>query len=317
MPETLTAYAARYRPLIERRLERLCPGSSLEGAAPLNQALRCAVSGAGKRMRPLLTLLSASAFGLPAEDALDVACGVEFLHISSVILDDLPAMDDALMRHHRPALHILYGEATALLAALALYAEAFRIFSRCPGLVEEAVRAVGCDGMIGGQQADLLGVRPSLLAKTTSLIRFALSAGAMAAGASLPQRIALARFGDLTGEAYQICDDLMDELASEGIAGKTVGQDRRHGRPAFPAGSGLPAACGRARQLVEAAMAALDQALPPCGEREALGDFAQTILRRINDLLEKTHGDVDGGGRVVAFGGRERGLLAADQDRQR
>ncbi|MGC8761406.1 MAG: polyprenyl synthetase family protein [Bryobacteraceae bacterium] len=315
MSETLTAYTARYRPMIERRLGQLCPRSSLEGTAGLNEALRCAVSGAGKRIRPLLTMLAAGAVRVPPEEALDLACGIEFLHISSVILDDLPAMDDARVRHHRPALHILYGEATALLAALALYAEAFRIFSRYPGLVEEAVRAVGCDGMIGGQQADLLGVRPSLLAKTTSLIRFALSAGAIAARAPDAQTLALARFGVLVGEAYQICDDLVDELASESVAGKTVGQDRRHGRPGFAAGSGLPAACRRARQLVEAAVAALEQALPVCGEREALGDFARTILRRINDLVEKKHADADGSGPVAPPGGRKRGLLAADPGR--
>ena len=316
MSEKLNAFAALHRPAIEARLQQRCPRSVLAGTFNLNEALRNAVSCGGKRIRPLLTLLAASSLGVPTEDVLEIACGVEFLHLSSVILDDLPAMDDAQMRYHRPALHILYGEATAILAAMALYAEAFGIFSQWPSVVREAVRAVGCDGMAGGQAADLLGVRPSLLAKTTSLIRFALTAGALAAQAPPEPLRALARFGELIGEAYQICDDLMDELATESYTGKSVGQDRRHGRSALDAGCGLESALTRACLLVEAAVKTLNEGLSPYGETDTLCDFAETIIQRINDLVEGNHVDAGGSRRAAHASGAECDVMAADPDRR-
>ncbi len=316
MPEKLNAFVTLHRPAIEARLQQRCPRSALAGTGKLNEALRCAISGGGKRVRPLLTLLAAGSLGGPKEDALEIACGVEFLHLSSVILDDLPAMDDGQMRHHRPALHILYGEATAILAAMALYAEAFGIFSKWPPVVREAVRAVGCDGMAGGQAADLLGVRPSSFAKTTSLIRLALTASGLAAQAPPEPLRALASFGELAGEAYQICDDLMDELASESFAGKSVGQDRRHGRPAIVAGCGLQAARARVCLLVDAAVKTLHEGLPPSSETDLLCDFAETIVLRMNDLVERSHVDAGGGRRAAHAGGAECDVMASDPDRR-
>jgi len=311
MPERLNAFAEAYGPEIEARLRRLCPRSSLAGAEKLNEALIYAISSGGKRVRPLLCLLAAGVLRTPAETALEIACGVEFLHLSSVILDDLPAMDDAKTRRHRPALHVAYGEAVAILAAMALYAEAFSIFAPWPPIVREAAQATGCNGMTGGQAADLNGPGASRFEKTTALMRFALTAGGMAGQADAGQLDVLARFGALTGEAYQICDDLLDALGSERLAGKTVGQDVRHGKRVFAPGFGIEEARRRMQGLIAEAVRTLRAGLPPCGEADALCEFAGGIVERAAVLVENTHVDTGGGGRAAGAGGGECGVVAA------
>lgn len=311
MRNVLTGFAEGELPRLEARLRELCPRSTLEGTGTLNEAVMYAVSSGGKRVRPLLTLLAARVFRAPEQESLDLACGVEFLHLSSVILDDLPAMDDAKTRRHRPALHVVYGEAVAILAALAFYAQAFGIFARFPAVAREAACAVGCDGMTGGQAADLQGAGPSRLAKTTALMRFAMRTGGLAGCANEEQIDALGRFGELAGEAYQVCDDLLDALGSETSAGKTVGQDRRHGRPAVVSGWDIDAARGRVARLVEAATKALREALPASDETELLCEFAGSILARANELVETSDVDPGGSRRVASAGGGECGVVAA------
>lgn len=317
MPDRLNAFTEAYKPILEARLRRLCPRSSLAGAERLNEALDYAISSGGKRIRPLLCLLAAGVFRAPRETALEIACGVEFLHLSSVILDDLPALDDAKTRRHRPALHVAYGEAVAILAAMALYAEAFAIFAPWPAIAGKAAQAAGCEGMTGGQAADLNGAGASRLEKTTALMRFALTAGALAGDATADHLNALAHFGTLAGEAYQICDDLLDAVGSEDLAGKTVGQDRRHGRRAFAPGVGVEEARSRIRALIEAAVSTLRAALPACGELDALCEFAEGIGRRAAVLVENTHVDTGGGGSAAGAGGGECGVLAAGPEPQR
>jgi farnesyl diphosphate synthase len=271
-------------PLIERELRACLPRSPLQGAERLNQALDYTVNSGGKRIRPLLTLMVAEIFPLPPAIALCLACAVEFLHLSSVIFDDLPSMDDARTRRHAPALHVAFDEAIAILTALALYATAFEIFSPWPALVERAARTTGSQGMIGGQAADLSGVRPTRLRKTAPLFALAVTAPALAGGASPDELATLEAFGDSLGEAYQLCDDLLDALASESLTGKTAGQDLRHGRHALGDDFTPEKAFQRLRELIGQAQRLLRRGLPPCPGRDLLEDFPQWIERRAAEL---------------------------------
>jgi geranylgeranyl diphosphate synthase type II len=249
MSESLLAYVERRRPSIEVALDDFLPLSSQPHAGRLNEALRYAVFPGGKRWRPLLTLLGAELAGGAALDALPAACAMEFLHTSSIIFDDLPAMDDADFRRGVPALHRVYGEGLAALAALALLNGSYGLLVRAARdsgrrdaaarLIAEATECVGGNGMIGGQAVDL-GLRdsdrgPDALysrnLKTTALMRLTLLAGALAVGAEDGPLSTLGEFGVALGMAYQICDDLLDELADGQRIGKPAGQDARHNRP--------------------------------------------------------------------------------------
>lgn len=231
---------ARTRALVESGLRRHLPQGQQHCAARLNHAVYAAVFPGGKRLRPVLSLLAAQAAGCVAEDALPAACAVEFLHGSSLIFDDLPAMDDASLRRGRPALHLAFGEDMALLAALALLNRAYAIFAVSPRLMAEAVASIGENGMIGGQSIDLASraeardwdaQAASRNQKTTALMRLTLVSGALAAGAGERDVEALARCGEVLGEAYQVCDDLHDAFSPWQVTGKTALQDARHQRP--------------------------------------------------------------------------------------
>jgi len=296
-------------PLIEDELRACLPLSPLQGAERLNQALEYAVNSGGKRIRPLLTLMVAEIFPSPPAVALRLACAVEFLHLSSVIFDDLPSMDDAPTRRHVPALHVAFDEAVATLAALALYARAFRILSPWPALVERAACATGSEGMIGGQAADLSGVRPTRLHKTAPLFVLAVVAPAEVAGAAGSELEALDCFGQFLGEAYQLCDDLLDALASESLTGKTAGQDLRHGRPVLGADFTPEHALRRLQELTCQARRALEQGLPPCLGRDLLDEFARWIERRAVELKHGHFAALADGGHSGPRGG-ERGALA-------
>src|SRR6266508_2117167 len=223
MFDRLTNFIAGATPMIEAALEQSLPLSARHGAERLNEALRAAVFPGGKRWRPILTLLGTMTAGGSAQSALPIACAIEFLHTSSLILDDLPAMDDAQLRRGRAALHLIYGEGLAMLASLALLNQAYALLARTGTgrLTAEAARCIGTDGMIGGQAADL-DIRASrgnshALAsrqlKTTALARLTIIAGAIASGADERDVAALARYGECLGAAYQICDDLQERRA--------------------------------------------------------------------------------------------------------
>lgn len=264
--------------MIEAALERSLPLSAQHGAERLNEAMRAAVFPGGKRWRPILTLLGTITADGSAQSALPIACAIEFLHTSSLILDDLPAMDDAQLRRGRAALHLVYGEGLALLASLALLNQAYALLARAgtDRLIAEAARCIGADGMIGGQAADL-DIRASrgnshALAsrqlKTTALARLTIIAGALAAGADERDVAALARYGECLGAAYQICDDLLDELGESATIGKNVGQDARHLRSTFTAEFGAEEARSMALGLLAEGKQALRERF---GERQPAG----------------------------------------------
>jgi geranylgeranyl diphosphate synthase type II len=255
-----------HRELIETALEEFAPSGHLLGAMRLNEAIRFALFPGGKRLRPMLALMGAEVAGCSTASALPAACATEFLHASSLIFDDMPAMDDADVRRGRPALHLSFGEDTALLTALALLNQAYLLFGSTPALLCEAVECIGVNGMIGGQAADLAiraagGAshrgRVSRNRKTTGLMRLTMTAGAMAGGASANDVRVLAHCGECLGEAYQTYDDLLDEFGGCEQTGKTARQDSRHHRASHVAEFGIDASREHVYALTEEAKACL------------------------------------------------------------
>ena len=273
MKEQLTNFIAAHGLEIDAALRRWLPLSDRVGAEPLNDALQYSLFPGGKRLRPVLTLIGTKLVGGNVQKALPAACAIEFLHTSSLIFDDLPAMDDADLRRGRPTVHKVYGESMALLAALALFNQAYALLARTAAqngsltlveqLMHEATQCLGANGVIGGQAVDLasMSVAPEDMAsrnlKTTALMRLTMTAGAIASGASEADVKALARFGECLGLAYQVCDDLLDELGDSTFTGKPAWQDARHLRPTFVAELGLHGAQKLAMTLAEEGRATL------------------------------------------------------------
>jgi geranylgeranyl pyrophosphate synthase len=247
-------FIAANRQRLEAALGDWLPVSAAPGTERFNEALRYAMFPGGKRLRPHLTLIGSALGGASDEQALKLSCAIEFIHTSSLILDDLPGMDDAELRRNSPTLHVVYGEGMAVLVALALLNQAYALFAgsardgeqaeRLPRLIREVSGCVGSAGMIAGQAAELSlsGARSedsiphSCELKTTALMRLMMIAGGIVCGAPEPDIAALATFGESLGKAYQIYDDLADKLGDHHTTGKSVGQDVRHRRPTMVKG---------------------------------------------------------------------------------
>jgi len=273
--ESLADFLARARSWVEEGLDRALPP---EGELPesLHGAMRYAVFGGGKRLRPALALGACETLGGSPGDALAGAVAFELIHTYSLVHDDLPSMDDDDLRRGRPTCHKVYGEALALLAGDALQALAFQVIASWPPGGERALatarilgRAAGSLGMVGGQVLDLEGEgrEPDLEAvraiherKTAAMIAGALQAGGAAAGAP-PERVELlGKAGILLGLAFQIRDDVLDETADAGTLGKTPGKDRKSGKRTWPAAVGLEESRARAETLVREGLALLEEA---------------------------------------------------------
>jgi geranylgeranyl pyrophosphate synthase len=237
------------------------------------------VLGGGKRMRPLLTCAACEAFSGSYAVALSPACAFEFIHAYSLIHDDLPAMDDDDLRHGQAATHIAFGEANAILAGDSLHSLAFQAVAEAPDISNEAKlrsigllsKAAGWPGMAGGQCLDIAaeGRQLSLIelealhgAKTGALIESALMVGAYCAEVEpTDSRLALLQqFGAKIGLAFQVVDDILDVTASSATLGKPAGSDEALDKNTFPKLMGLDAAQAYADDLLEAALALLDQA---------------------------------------------------------
>jgi geranylgeranyl diphosphate synthase type II len=231
------------RRLIEGRLDQLVP-AEIEHPQLLHQAMRYSLLAGGKRIRPLLTIQVASDFGASEADALDTACAIEMVHTASLILDDLPCMDDASLRRGKPANHLEFSEDTAILAATALLNRAFGVIAECERLPAstrlELTRilsdAVGSDGIIAGQFCDLRmargpaedvsGLTEMYVQKTGALFVAALEAGARVAGVDETWVRAVREYAINLGLAFQLLDDLLDAFGTADAIGKDVGQDR-------------------------------------------------------------------------------------------
>ena len=256
------------------RAAALIPTTSRVG-----DAMRYALAGGGKRLRPALCAAAYEAVARQAahERVADLACALELIHTYSLVHDDLPCMDDDDMRRGRPTTHRVYGEQTALLAGAALIPLAFRVAGMATvalQLNEDEQRevaaslaaAAGAAGMVGGQVLDLAAESKAVdletlerihAAKTGALLAGACRIGAIAAHASAPQLAALDSFGQHLGLAFQITDDILDETASTEELGKTAGKDREVAKATYPALLGLQGALELAATEAAAAVGAL------------------------------------------------------------
>jgi geranylgeranyl pyrophosphate synthase len=289
-PAVLSTGSAR----ADAALARVLP-SEHDSPQSLHRAMRYAVLGGGKRLRPALVYATGRLFDA-ALDRLDAsACAVEIIHAYSLVHDDLPAMDDDAMRRGRPTCHVAFGEAMAILAGDALQALAFEILAadtqHDPAVHVQMLRtlatACGAQGMAGGQALDLAAVgtriNPAALdrmheCKTGALIRASIRLGALAAGCTDPTlHAALDRYGHAIGLAFQIRDDILDVEGDSAVLGKTAGKDAADAKPNYPAILGMPASRERLRQLTAEAIAAL----APLGDRgEELAQLARYIAER-------------------------------------
>ncbi|CAN1515471.1 IspA Geranylgeranyl pyrophosphate synthase [Burkholderiaceae bacterium] len=270
----------------------------LSAPAGLGEAMRYAVLDGGKRLRPLLTLAAARAVAgatdVPA--ALRSACAVELIHAYSLVHDDMPCMDNDVLRRGKPTVHVAYGEAQALLAGDALQALAFELLTPDDGSVAPAVqarlcaalaRAAGHHGMAGGQAIDLAHVglamteaalRDMHRRKTGAMLEVSVHMGALSAGADGPTLACLQRYAQAIGLAFQVVDDILDVTADSATLGKTAGKDQANDKPTFVSLLGLAGAQAQAQALLQDALAALDAAV--LSDDGALRALAHMVVQR-------------------------------------
>lgn len=284
-------FASVTRPLLEGALARSLPPFG-ESAPALARAMADAALSPGKRLRPLAALAAGELARAPAAAALSVAVAVELTHAASLVLDDLPSMDDARRRRGRPALHLTHGVATAELAAVALLARAFELVAESPAtpasararIAGELARAVGAEGCCAGQAADL-AADPSGLdlealeaihsKKTGALFVAAVRGGALAGGAGEKALQALTVYARNLGLAFQITDDLLDAEGDPEKMGKDTGRDAHHANFATLVGKDT------CRRLVEELLAAAVEPLAFFrGKAEVLEDLARVVRNR-------------------------------------
>jgi geranylgeranyl pyrophosphate synthase len=309
---TFPEYLEARRTDVESALARRLPGPPAVPAM-IAEAMRYSLMAGGKRLRPLLALASAesvadaqgSSEAAARDAAMPAACALEMIHTYSLVHDDLPAMDDDALRRGRPTAHVVHGEGMAILAGDGLQAEAFALLAREPEgyhptlmmrklkVIALIAAADGAPGMVGGQAIDLAAVKPGprpagapLAAeglqdmharKTGALIRAAVNAGAVMAGADERLTAELDAYGLEIGLAFQIVDDILDEEGSAATLGKTAGKDRAAGKPTYPALFGLD----RSRELAAACHANARRALERAGLLDSrLADLAGWIIDR-------------------------------------
>jgi farnesyl diphosphate synthase len=248
----------------ERVADRQLPAASTRPER-LHEAIRYAVLQGGKRVRPLLVQAAGELVDAPPAGLDCAALAVEYVHVYSLIHDDLPCMDDDVLRRGKPTVHVAFDEATAMLAGDALQAEAFRVLAEAPlpaearaALMHELALAAGTAGMCGGQAIDLAAVGVQLTLadleqmhrmKTGALLRAAVRMGALAGAAPAVTLAALDRYAQAIGLAFQVIDDVLDVESTAAVLGKTPGKDADRGKPTYVSMLGLPAARDWAERL--------------------------------------------------------------------
>lgn len=255
-----------------------------EAPRGLIEAMEYSLMAGGKRLRPALALGAARVAGADEAVALPAACALEMIHTYSLIHDDLPAMDNDDLRRGRPTAHKAFGEATAILAGDSLLTLAFEVLAEAGNtvVIREIAHASGVCGMAGGQYVDLQSEGKQLTldelrgihrCKTGALIRVAVRAGALLAGAPAPTLEALTAYGEHIGLAFQIADDILDVVGDEAAIGKPVGSDVANDKATYPALLGLDQSTKLAREAADAAVTALVGLGPEAEIFRALADF--------------------------------------------
>ena len=261
--------------------------------------MRYAVLDGGKRLRPLLVLAACEAVGGQRDAALRAACAVELIHAYSLVHDDMPCMDNDVLRRGKPTVHVQFGQAQALLAGDALQALAFEILTPEDEAIAPAMQArlcrqlavaAGFQGMAGGQAIDLASVGLPLSSaqlhdmhrlKTGALLQASVLMGAACSSAPSAEQHAwqapLADYGATVGLAFQVVDDILDVIADSATLGKTAGKDAAQDKPTFVSLMGLQASKDYAQKLLAHAHACLDalpsSGLPPPVALRALADM--------------------------------------------
>jgi farnesyl diphosphate synthase len=305
----LTRWNALHLQRVERALERWIPPSAPAGLA---DSMRYAVLEGGKRLRPLLVMGAREAVVVQAAEsaadramrddaAMRAACAVELIHAYSLVHDDMPCMDNDVLRRGKPTVHVQFGQAQALLAGDTLQALAFEILTPLPHetdggemdaslqarLCQLLARASGHAGMAGGQAIDLASVGLPLTEaelrhmhrlKTGALLQASVMMGAACGQASTTALAALARYGEAIGLAFQVVDDVLDVTADSATLGKTAGKDAAHDKPTYVSLMGLERSRQYAADLLAQALAALEDS--HLTQTHALRALAHMVVAR-------------------------------------
>jgi len=279
-----------YRNQVEDALEGAV--ADCEGPTLLKDAMGYSLLAGGKRLRPVLLLVTRDIFLPGGADPMPAACALEFIHTYSLIHDDLPAMDDDDFRRNRPSCHRRFDEPTAILAGDALLTEAFRLLGDAysgdgavpnAGLVVEMASAAGSGGMVGGQALDTLETgraigmdRLELIhrMKTGALIRAAVRCGAILGGAEKDELDVLTGCSEAMGLAFQVVDDVLDVVGSRESLGKTTGKDNTQGKTTYVTLMGVEDSLEYARRLAEEVRGSLAR----------FGDRARTFVE-LSDFI--------------------------------
>ncbi|NMM06165.1 polyprenyl synthetase family protein [Polaromonas sp.] len=279
---TLNGWSAQQLAAVEQALSRWVAGpADAPAPAGLGDAMRYAVLDGGKRLRPLLVLAACEAVAGNAQAALRSACAVELIHAYSLVHDDMPCMDNDVLRRGKPTVHVKFGQAQALLAGDALQALAFELLTPDDDSVDVATQAklcrmlaqaAGFQGMAGGQAIDLASVGRPLTSeqlhemhrlKTGALLQASVMMGAACGASSQAKQAtpaaqrALRDYGAAVGLAFQVVDDILDVTADSATLGKTAGKDAAQDKPTFVSLLGLQASKDYAQQLLAQALASL------------------------------------------------------------
>jgi len=309
--QSLAAFLDAARARVDAALEACLPRPP---ACPslVSEAMRYSVFAGGKRLRPVLALAAADAvtkWGAPVGGkhppdpislALPAACAIELIHTYSLIHDDLPAMDNDMLRRGRPTLHVVYGDGIAILAGDGLQAEAFGLLAREPATDDPLIAArklrvlgliavaAGATGMVGGQAIDLQaagqaaghaltldaeGLRGMHARKTGALITASAVSGSVMAGGDDQLNAAISEYAAELGLAFQIVDDVLDVEGDAATLGKTAGKDAASAKPSYPALFGIDRSRDMATECVGRAKAALDQVGLSAGWLSPIADW--------------------------------------------
>jgi farnesyl diphosphate synthase len=270
--------------------------------AQLVEAMRYAVLDGGKRLRPLLVLAAHEAVSTAGANsavaAMRAACAVELIHAYSLVHDDMPCMDNDVLRRGKPTVHVQFGEASALLAGDALQALAFELLTPMDGSVAPAIqahlcallaRSAGSAGMAGGQAIDLASVGHQLTErqlremhqlKTGALLQGSVVMGAQCGEPTAQALAALQAYGGAIGLAFQVVDDILDVTADSTTLGKTAGKDAENDKPTYVSLMGLQASQAYAQELLAHAVAALDASGLTPAQTQALRALADMVVNR-------------------------------------
>ncbi|MDR0876014.1 MAG: polyprenyl synthetase family protein [Clostridiales Family XIII bacterium] len=293
----------RYLELVDSNLQGLLPEIDSKSRTLLD-AMRYTLNAKGKRIRPILLLLTCESVGGDVKAAIPYACAIEFIHSYSLIHDDLPAMDDDDLRRGEPTNHKVFGEGMAVLAGDGLLSAAFELIHKQylihlddPEKLRRHIRAgaeiakgCGCRGMVSGQAADLesegLVISAELLDyihinKTAALIRAAICAGAYLGGAGEQDVRNLSDYGENLGLAFQVMDDILDVTGETEMLGKTAGKDEEAHKSTYPSVHGLDASRERLAELTARAAASVEKTSIGGGYKDQLSDLARALARRV------------------------------------